>query len=989
MITLTQVWGAFLIFTLCPLVGALPLTGWTTRLVSGKRLAELGTGNVGVSAAFYHGGKLAGILSVGFEALKGMGAVLLARHYFPQDPAWEIIALIALVMGRFWFARGAGTTNVVWGFVIHDWVTSLLTLIISGMGFTILRERRQGRLLVLVLLPLLTALRHGNDGFLVAAVTCLSGLIAWIYQKLPDDLDLPTQAGRLESQRMFRFFRGDRGLTPLDRALDPRKVGGKAAALGRLKAWGYPVPRGYVLQPGDDPAPLLDIVEASSRQPVVVRSSALDEDGGATSAAGMYQSFLNLTSAEQVAQAIGRCFSSYNHPRAVHYRQDMGLPERGMAVIVQTQVIGQFSGVAFSRDPIAGCGDGVVIEALPGGADQVVSGQVTPESYRVVVQPDDIPTLAGNDPDDSWQLPPALTLTVEGTGQVPQRLLQQVAYLARHLEWRHQGIPQDIEWSFDGEQLWLLQSRPITNLQPIWTRKIAAEVIPGQIRPLTWSINRPLTCGVWGEIFTLVLGSRATGLDFEATATLHQSYAYFNATLLGTIFRRMGLPPESLEFLIRGATFSRPPLLSTLRNLPGLLRLLHRELWLEEQFEQDNTLFFKAGLSALTMLDRHQLSVEERLERIEDVLSLLRRVTHYNILAPLSFAFRLAILRVPETNLNPRQNSEVAALEDLRALAQDIRLILSTQELATIVNAASLMATLAESPDGQTILARLTGFIEQYGYLSEVGTDIAIPTWHENPSPVRELLAQFVLHPRPKASNPPSPGGKTEWVQRRLDLKGRVNTLYNRLLAELRWTFLAIEADWIKASYLQQTGDIFFLTLEEIQTAAGRLSPEIVTPSWTDLNRLIQARRRQFEQDGTLERVPNLVFGQAPAQLALAAIPPAPATVSQVLLGLGASAGVVEGRVRVITTLQPLEPQAEALILVVPYTDAGWLPLLGRAQGLIAEVGGRLCHGAIIAREYGIPAVMNIPDATLKLHDGQRVRVDGQAGTVEVLAAED
>ena len=98
------------------------------------------------------------------------------------------------------------------------------------------------------------------------------------------------------------------------------------------------------------------------------------------------------------------------------------------------------------------------------------------------------------------------------------------------------GIPQDIEWSFDGQQLWVLQSRPITTLLPIWTRKIAAEVIPGVIRPLTWSINRPLTCGVWGDLFTTVLKDRAADIDFSQTATLHYMRAYFNATLLGDIF---------------------------------------------------------------------------------------------------------------------------------------------------------------------------------------------------------------------------------------------------------------------------------------------------------------------------------------------------------------------------------------------------------------------------------------------------------------------
>lgn len=983
--TLTQVWGALLIFVLCPILGGLPLTGWLTRLVSGKRLTELGTGNVSVSAAFYHGGRVAGILAVLAEAARGIAAVLLARHYFPQDPAWEMVALIALVMGRYWMGRGAGTTNVVWGFVVSDPVVSGLTFLISGIGFTLFREKRQGRLFVLVLLPILTALRHPDEGARILAVTCLSSLIAWIYHKMPDDLDLSPTAGRLESQKMFRFFQGDRALLSLDQSLSAAKVGPKAATLAQLRIWGYPVPPGYVLLAGDDPQPLMDIVEPSPQQPLVVRSSALDEDTPTSAAAGLYTSITNVTSREELAIAIQQCFGSYNSPAAVRYRQDQQLPDRGLAVVVQQQVGGRFSGVAFSRDPIARCGDGVLIEALPGPASRVVSGQHTPEQYRVRVDVDDLPAMEDALHGEGWLLPEALTLAVDGKGTIPSRLLQQVGYLARQLELRYRGIPQDIEWTYDGQTLWLLQSRPITTLQPIWTRKIAAEVIPGAIRPLTWSINRPLTCGVWGEIFTIVLGERAAGLDFEATATLHHAYAYFNASLLGEIFRRMGLPPESLEFLTRGAAFSKPPLHSTLRNLPGLLRLLGRELALDTDFERDLQTIFNANLGVFTAISRDQLSAVELLDRIEDVLALLRRATYYNILGPLSLALRQALFKVPEASLNARQNPEVAALEDLQGIARDTRLLLSKAELAAISNASSLMAALAEHTDGQTILARLTAFIEKYGYLSAVGTDIAVPTWHENPSPVRELLAQYVLTPLKITEEPPPPatGWKAEMVQRRLDLKGRINRLYNRLLAELRWTILSLASHWVKSGGLEQPNDIFFLTYAEIRAIANA-APDALTP--TSLQERIQVRQQQYASDRQVTTVPPLVFGNQPPVLDWGILAHPPASVAQILSGIGASEGIVEGTIKVIRTFQSLElAEEEAMILVVPYTDAGWAPLLARARGLITEVGGRLSHGAIVAREYRIPAVMDVEQATERLHDGQRVRLDGAKGTIEIL----
>ncbi|MEL7315603.1 MAG: glycerol-3-phosphate acyltransferase [Cyanobacteria bacterium J06559_3] len=979
MLTLNHVWGALLIFTLCPLLGALPLTGWIVRLVAGKNLAAIGTGNVGVSAAFYHGGTIAGVLSVLAEAGKGIGAVLLARRYFLDDPVWEVVALIALVMGRYWGAKGAGTTNVTWGFIVHDWLTSGFTFLISFIGFTIFREKRQGRLLVLILLPVLTALRHA-DGTRTLAVACLSGLIAWIYQKMPDDLEMSATEARVDSQRMFKFFRGDRALLSLDTPLPVAKAGNKGATLSQLKHWGYPVPRGYVLPAGDDPAMLLAITSPSAEQPVIVRSSAVGEDTPEASAAGQYTSILDVTTQEALALAITRCFNSYNNPNAARYRQDRGLPEDGMAVIVQQQIEGIYSGVAFSRDPITRAGDAVVIEALPGGASQVVSGQQTPESYRVFVQADDLPDDVSES--ESWQIPDALTLTVEGTGAVPSRLLEQVAFLARHLEERYQGMPQDIEWSFDGDRLWLLQSRPITTLYPLWTRKIAAEVIPGLIRPLTWSINRPLTCGVWGDIFTLVLGKRTRGLDFEATATLHHSRAYFNASLLGDIFLRMGLPPESLEFLTRGAKFSKPPLNATFRNIPGLLRLARREWRLGQDFERDRTQQFDPLLQKIQYTPTASLPPEAILSRIEEILAALQRATYYSILAPLSLAIRQAIFKVPDAVLDASQNPEVASLNELNQLATGARTLLSEAKLERITNAASLFAELAENKDGSTVIDQFNQFLERYGYLSEVGTDIAVPTWQEAPYPVRELFAQFVLSsspPKASAQSAPASTRKQAMIQRRLHLKGQVTEVYSRLLAELRGCFVALEARGIEAGWLRAEKDIFFLNYVEVRSQLTQSDEHL--PG--DLTAVVAARRYRYEQDEMLDPIPYLVYGNEPPNLAR--YTPTPQSGSQSFQGIAASPGQIEGTVRVLKNLQAVEDINRSTILVVPYTDAGWAPLLARAGGLIAEVGGRLSHGAIVAREYGIPAVMDVTEATQRFQDGQRVRLDGAAGTVEIL----
>lgn len=979
---MTQIWGAIAIFILCPLVGGLPLIAGITYLLTGRRLARLGTGNIGVQAAFIHGGRLVGILAVLSEALKGVAAVFLARAFFPDEPAWELIALIALVMGRYWLGRGAGATNVVWGYVAHDWRVALLVFLIGGISFTIWRDRASGRLGVLILTPLIVALLHPQESPRIIAAIALSGLMAWIYKKIPDDLDLSANQVSSNSQTTFRFFRGDKAIVSLDQLLDASKVGQKAATLSQLKRWGYSVPPGWVLPPGDDPAPLIEFLASFLTEPLVVRSSAIGEDSEQASAAGQYQTVLNVTSSEALQEAILQVLTSYNDPSAIQYRRDFvsasrltdrHLSEDVMAVLIQKQVRGVFSGVAFSRDPITRQGDAVVIEGLPGDAVQVVSGQVTPEQYLVDVRSDDLETLD------------AASLPVAAIGDLPPALVKQVARLARQLEAEYHGVPQDIEWSYDGQTLWVLQSRPITTLLPIWTRKIASEVIPGLIRPLTWSINRPLTCGVWGEIFTLVLGKRVRGLDFNETATLHYSRAYFNASLLGQIFRRMGLPAQSLEFLTRGAKFSKPRLSSTLQNLPGLLHLLGREISLEKDFQRDYRYLFAPTLSQIRRQSPEQLSALELLERVDTILAVLKRATYYSILAPLSAALRQAVLPIKDTELDQSQMPEVASMRSLQELAAEAYHLLSGNERLSGQSAASLFTTLAETPDGQVVLDRFEQWLDCYGYLSEVGTDIAVPTWKEDPHPVREIFAQFCresqLLPKERRS---SRGWTRSLVQRRLNLKGRVTEVYSRLLAELRWSFVALEQLWLSSDLLSEAGDIFFLEFSEIR----RLIVDGRQYEWERMPTLVEQRRSQLAQDQQMNSIPPLVYGNAPpTPIFKTSTPPFPneAKDRQILQGIGASSGQIEGKVKVLHTLQAVPDIDRNTVLIVPYTDSGWAPLLARVGGLVAEVGGRLSHGAIIAREYGIPAVMDVHNATQLLRDGQWVRIDGQRGIVEVL----
>ncbi|MGK7942344.1 MAG: glycerol-3-phosphate acyltransferase [Crocosphaera sp.] len=963
---MTSILGSLIIFCLCPLLGGLPLIEWLTYGLKGKKLSTLGTGNVSVSAAFYHGGTFVGILAVLSEAGKGIIAVLLARYFFPTNSLWELMALIALIMGRYWMGNGAGTTNLFWGMVIHDWAATFLTALISLISFTIFRDRVTGRLVALILLAFILTVRHSYDSGYIALAWSLSGLMAWIFYKIPDDLSLPETGVKSSSKTMFNFFRGEKSLLSLDHKLDAQKVGQKAANLAYLKSLGYAVPNGWIFLPGDDPELLLNYLDPSLENPFVVRSSAMGEDTETASAAGQYLTCLNITNPIALKTAILDCLAAYNHPHAVRYRRDKGQIDEGITLLVQKQVLATFSGVAFSRDPVNPLNNCVIVEALPGAAHQIVSGKITPEQYKVEVYPGENDAIKIHDLDNNQSL------------EIPTFIIEKVAILARDIEALYHGIPQDIEWSYDGETLWLLQTRTITNLQPIWTRKIASEVIPGVIRPLTWSINQPLTCGVWGELFTLVLKEKAADLDFNETATLHYQQAYFNATLLGKIFRRMGLPPESLEFLTRGEKMTKPSLLSTLSNLPGLLRLLQKEWNLEKDFYQDYNDTYKAQLEQFQSQDINALSPQQLLQKIETILLLLKSATYYSILAPLSLALRQAILQVSPQKLDNNGTPEIAALKALETLANKSNFLINREE---IDNYNDLFSLLDSTASGQEIIKELNQIIDTYGYLSDVATDISIPCWGDDPERVKKLFIQLTINQNQINKNLKinQQNGKTAQVQRRLNLKGKVTEVYSQFLAQLRWSFLSLGDYLIEKDMINKSQDIFNLTYDEIKEAMATIDSN----NKTELKELIEQRQATFKINQGLKNIPYVVYGNIPKIIEQNSSMLINSKVQ--LQGIGASFGTVEGYIKICQNFQQITELKKDTILVVPYVDSGWGPLLARASGIIAEVGGVLSHGAIIAREYGIPAVMNIDHATELLKEGQKVKIDGQQGMIYIL----
>ncbi|MEG4516268.1 MULTISPECIES: glycerol-3-phosphate acyltransferase [unclassified Microcoleus] len=995
-------------------LGALPLTRWAVRVFTRRDLRALGTGNVGVSAAFIHGGKLAGIAAVLAEIARGILPVLAGRFCFPDAPAIAIALLIPLVAGRYAIARGGGVTNAVWGLLVFSPPMAVSSgiwgLLVWGLAQRWWGEGDRARLFASRCGCLCTPIwvwvwRQSMPEFLAA--TGLALLLAAINFSQGDDMALS------KSEKLFS----------LDDSLDAAICGDKAAKLSQLKRASFNVPNGWILlnesgighrasgighlENGEElsiPNSVIQNLKSKIQNRMIVRSSAAGEDGDTSSAAGQYQTIGPVFSKAELIDAINRCRQSYWTSEAVAYRRQRQLPDTQMAVLIQPYIDSQVAGVMFSRNPLDG-GSQVIIEALPGGAESVVGGQCTPVHLEIdFSKPESVEKKLTEIQKDSI---------------ISQPVLAELVKQAQAIEAFFHGIPQDIEWSWDGEKVWILQSRPITNLQPFWTRTIAAEVIPGAIRPLTWSINRPLTCGVWGEIFKVVLGDRATGLNFNETATLLGSHAYFNATLLGEIFRMMGLPEQGLEFLLRGQKMGKPPLGKILPSLPGLWRLVQRERALNAEFKRDRTLIFLPALQSLEkegttrILTRiHGLIIEDEskgilmpnaqlpmpnaqcpipnaqcpiptyqyltglLEKAEQIQEWLKPITYYNILGPIGLAIRKAIFRVSDEWLDNDSAPEIASVRALQQLAQKLRQAAVSQPDETI-SVANLAHTFAESP---ALQAEFEKWLDIYGYLSEVGTDIAVPTWREQPEVYQKLLitmaqkAESNLVEKRKLGLSFGQKWRLDKCQERALVKNEISEIYARLLAHLRWTFLEIEACGLAMQVFQESGDIFYLEFGEIQQW-------IRSGASVSFKDTIRERRDRLLADRD-RQIPPVVYGNLLPNSQKRSIELA-TSATNIMQGIPASIGRVEGFVKICRTAST--DLGENAIAVVPYTDAGWAPLLLGATAIIAEVGGQLSHGAIIAREYKIPAVMNISEATTRLRDGQKVRVDGYLGTVELL----
>lgn len=789
------------------------------------------------------------------------------------------------------------------------------------------------------------------------------------------------------------------------------EVGGKAAGLAGLIAAGFAVPPGFCVTTAAHRRGALDrpkLAAALSRLgdvPVAVRSSATAEDLPDASFAGQQDTVLHVRGVDAVAAAITHIWASLNTERAIAYRQAHGiLDEPGMAVVVQRMVEPRAAGVLFTADPITQTRGLAAIDAVAGLGTGVVDGAAESEHYTI----DRRDAVTG--PQD---------------GCLTRVELRRLARVGRQVE-EVFGLPQDIEWAIDGEGvLWLLQSRPITSLFPLVRdpnggRRAFMEVghmqgMHGPVTPMGQSVLEQ-AMREWLEPFGLK-GMRAESwltyighrMYIELTPYLRSSATrsrlggsldVYGPRVKRAVLHLLDDPRFSPQqhFPCRGGTVARV----LLRAVPTTL--VHSVTAIvDPRRARAGAFAVAAGIREEPALPPDadpstRLRLASRLQRpyVRAVGPQLGCLYGSFLARGIAAALLRGVATADEVDRTQRgmpHNVTVdmdLALWDVAQRARPHALLLTGTppgELARLYRAGEL-------PD-----IGLEAFLRRYGHRATAEIDIGVPRWHEDPSAVFAALQGYLKVTDPDAAPNRRYAQAAREAQEtvallsaraaaRRPLRGRVATFLlarNRELGGVRelpkftWLYpldrvrselLHVGAELVKSHLLARPEDIMMLYWPEAEQAADG----------ADLRDLVARRRREHERELRRHHIPALLLSDGTD---VEATLPA-RTEDGVLVGLAASPGVTTGRVRVVH--DPRTAQVSpGEILVAATTDPGWTPLFLTAAGLVTETGSPMAHGPTVAREYGIPAVICLKDATTRLTTGELIEIDGSAGTVRTV----
>ena len=803
---------------------------------------------------------------------------------------------------------------------------------------------------------------------------------------------------------------------------DRGRVGGKALGLARLARAGLPVPEALVvpvsvfvdflhrnelwsaaqtgsagleeairrgrLEPGF--AGRLRTASARLGRLLAVRSSGVDEDSASASFAGQYATLLGIRPGDETEDALRACWASAYSQAVLAYRDGQLPPPGGMAVVIQVLIEPRCAGVMFTINPLTGSWREMTVEAAWGQGESVVSGRVVPDFYKVRRPrraPRPVQRILARVRLEliEEQVRPQEQLLVAQAGglksvpvrrgraaapKLPMAELYRLCRLGLRIEGKLGG-PQDVEWAQDERgKLFILQSRPVTSAGSVgrsgpvvWTRRFIGERWTEPATPLGWSLMRALL----DELIAYPETSRRY-LGGEETTRLYRYAPYFNATVFRHLaFKLPGMPPprfmiemlppdEERRWLRRHA---QPPDVRVYRSI--LATTVRERRW--RRFRWNLFTNWRAWDAYLVTLEgalpglagpiTSQQAAQERAERCE---TLARGYIKVHIC---SLLFANIWYQVAESALVAQGHGALVGV-----LLQPP----TTSQTARTNRALWLL--------GRGELA-LDAFLADFGHRASNSWELFTPRWREEPEVALALAGSAASQPDPAtglAARGEAAAVALASLPQPLRSLVRLTRRYLLLREDQRFHFDRLLWSW-KAAYLWMEDalsmPVRFLEQAELSALlAGQLSAAAAAE-------LVERRQVLWEEERR-----RWARGDTPPTFLIGDVAPADPAQGVRLQGLGISAGGGTGAVRILHSLSEAAQLQPGEILVTQATDPGWTPLFLSAAGLVMEMGGMLSHGAVVAREYRLPAVVNVPGVTSRLQNGQTITVDGSRGVV-------
>lgn len=765
----------------------------------------------------------------------------------------------------------------------------------------------------------------------------------------------------------------------------------------------------------DVPASVADAIRAAYDELgagyVAVRSSGTAEDLDGAAFAGLHDTFLDVRGADELLDAVRRNWASVWTARAVAYRAERGFDAfPSIAVVVQTMVEAEVAGVLFTANPLTRDASQALVNANWGLGESVVQGITTPDQFVVdqasgmvldrVIGDKELEVV--RDPETGRGVcERPVSPARRGQPTLDEAQLRQLVRTGAAIQEHYDGAPQDIEWALAGGTLWLLQARPVTGVDfraapdlaasPVhapgssarWTTANVDEGLPGTITPLTWSLYFPPTESTmrdcWVDLGVLRESDRPIPAEVDGRfISVAYGHAIANVDLMGQLAARVpgGSAAQMEEQLFGSVQGGGPPPPAGLQKvsrwpavavkLPRTLRRAMRELgplaaqttgWWERQAFSVGDASYPDALSVLA-------DARVQYERVVSVHMVLAIASQGVMGQVESMAARAGHPGLERELIRSEQGTaEFELVRDLWRLAR-----------------------------GE---ASIETFLAAHGYHGPREGLVESVVWREDPAPVLELAKAY----RTRAdAEDIGDTARRRGVEQSQALDRLLDGLPRpaRPLARALVSFAAHVPDW------RETGRACILRSVDVARAASRRVGELLHAE----GHLAAASDVQFLTidellAGDRETFAGLVRQRAADHAAFAAmtlphvwhgVPPIePADVERgstdavaALQGLGVSAGVVEGTVRVVTDLSCADIP-EGTVMVCHATDPSWASLFPLARAVVTDVGSALSHAAIVCRELGLPCVANTRSGTRDLCDGMRVRVDGSAGVVQVL----